>query len=126
MSKPLISFVHGACVTSVSQASTRNDYLLTLQWVFAPLLPILWLKGYATWAKDLPSSQGDPNTTLQHDIDFIRKEITSLLRQGYDIIPLFYSYGSNPGPAAMEELSNTDREEVEDKGGRVIGMIYAT
>lgn len=89
------------------------------------LTPLLEKEGYTCHALTLPSVGANPAlTSLDPDVQTIRKHVIALLDEGKDVVVVMHSYGGIPGGSAMRGLSKTDRQKAGEKGGGVVGLVY--
>ena len=108
--KPVLFLVHGAWVGSFA---------------YAKVIPQLWEAGYSTWCQELPFHNGDPASSVQDTIDFVRKELLMILDSGRDVIPVCWSFGAVIAPPAFKGLWKHEREKEGHKTG-ITGMVFAS
>lgn len=67
----------------------------------------------------LPSTMGDPSTTLLDDITAVRDAITDETNEGRDVVLVCHSYGGAVGCSAVKGLTKgiDDDDDNNDAGG---------
>lgn len=93
---------------------------------FDTLLPYLKKAGYETTALTLPSVGAEPPvTSLDPDVEHIRRSIIPLLDDGKEVVVVMHSYGGQAGTGSLRGLSKPEREK-NGEGGGVLGLVYLT
>ncbi|KAI1325329.1 alpha/beta-hydrolase [Xylariaceae sp. FL0255] len=109
-SKPVLVFVHGACMPPVCYAKTTDK---------------LRAAGFDVVFPELPSLNGakPPDKSLPDDTALIKSTVEKLIDAGNTVVAVLHSYGGQVGTGALTGLGVQERAAKGLKGG-VSHIIY--